>query len=150
MANAVTKQTIINGIYTNFYDIVSTIDPANIFAERIFPSMPDIELNALASYPIILLESPSTDLVQFDMGRNLTEGTINFYVFTTSAKLRDQLMDKIVYTIEINKGVLATKNLHQVNIDKITTDEIARGKIKVHFCNIPIKFKFYSDKTFAF
>jgi hypothetical protein len=146
---AVTKQTIINGIYTNFYAIVSVLEPTNIFS-RIFPSMPDIELNEKNSYPIILLESPINDLNQFSMGKNLTEGTINFYVFTLSAKLRDQIIDKIVYAIETNKGVLATKNLHQVNIDKISYDEIARGKIKVHFCTIPIKFKFYSDKTFAY
>jgi hypothetical protein len=150
MTDAVTKQTIIHSVYTNFYDIVSAIEPANIFAERIFPSMPDIELNALNSYPIILLESPLIDLKQFSMGKNLTEGTINFYVYTTNAKLRDQLIDKINYAIETNKGVFATKNIRQVEIDKISTDEVARGKIKVHFCTIPIKFKFYSDKTFAF
>ena len=88
MANAVTKQTITHSIYSNFYDIVSAITngpgAGNIFADRIFPSMPDIELNALNSYPIIILESPETDLKQFDMGRNITEGTINVNVDTTS------------------------------------------------------------------
>jgi hypothetical protein len=112
--------------------------------------MPDVELNALNSYPIIILESPETDLKQFDMGKNLTEGIINFNVFTTSAKTRDQITDKIRYAIETNKGVLATKNLHQVEIEKVTQDQIARGKIKVNFCIIPIKFKFYSEKTRAF
>lgn len=154
MAIAVTKQTITHSIYSNFYDIVSAITnapgPGNIFADRIFPSMPDVELNALNSYPIIILESPENDLKQFSMGKNLTEGTINFNVFTTSAKTRDEIIDKIVYAIETNKGVLATKNIRQVEIDKINMDQIARGKIKVNFCTIPIKFKFYSDKTQAF
>jgi TATA-box binding protein (TBP) (component of TFIID and TFIIIB) len=150
MTEQVTKQKITHSIYTNFYDIVSTIEPSNIFAERIFPSMPDIELNEKNSYPIIILESSEIDLTIFSIGKNLTTGTINFNVFTTSAKLRDEIIDKIIYTIETNKGVLATNNLRQIEIDKITMDQIARGKIKVNFCTIPIKFKFWSDKTQAF
>lgn len=153
MATAVTKQTITHDIYSNFYDIVSAIEPTgpgNIFANRIFPSMPDVELNALNSYPIIILESPETDLKIFSMGKNLTDGTINFNIFTTSAKTRDQIIDKIRYAIETNKGVLAAKNIRQIEINNITMDQIARGKIKVNFCTIPIKFKFWSDKTFAY
>jgi hypothetical protein len=150
MTDVVTKQTITHGIYSNFYDIVANIEPSNIFAERIFPSMPDVELNALNSYPIIILESAETDLKIFSLGKNLTEGSINFNVFATSAKLRDQIIDKIVYAVETNKGLLATKNIRQVEINKITMDQIARGKIKVNFCTIPIKFKFWSDKTAAF
>jgi hypothetical protein len=151
MANAVTKQTITHSIYQNFYDIVSAIDGQNsLFSNRIFPSMPDVELHNLSSYPIIILESPEIDLKQFDMGKNLTEGTINFTVYTTSAKTRDEIVDKIRYVIETNKGTLATKNLHQVNINTIMNNQIARGKIKVNFATIPIKFKFYSVKTFAY
>jgi len=154
MVTPVTKSTITHSIYTNFYDIVSAITESpgagNIFAERIFPSMPDVELNARNSYPIIILESPEIDLKQFSMGKNLTDGIINFNVYATDAKTRDQIIDLIIYNIEINKGVLATNNLRQVEVSIITTDQIARGKIKVHYCTIPIKFKFYSDKTYAF
>ena len=153
MATAVSKQTITHDIYSNFYDIVAAIEPTgpgNIFANRIFPSMPDVELNALNSYPIIILESPETDLKIFSIGKNLTNGTINFNVFATSAKTRDQIIDKIRYAIETNKGVLATKNIRQVEINNITMDQIARGKIKVNFCTIPITFKYWSDKTFAY
>ena len=154
MATAVSKQTITHDIYSNFYDIVSAITNApgagNIFANRIFPSMPDVELNALNSYPIIILESPEIDLKIFSMGKNVTEGTINFNVFTTSAKTRDEIIDLIVYNIEINKGILATNNIRQIEIDKISVDQIARGKIKVNFCTIPIKFKYWSDKTNSF
>jgi TATA-box binding protein (TBP) (component of TFIID and TFIIIB) len=146
----VTKQTITHSIYTNFYDIVSSLEPSNIFAERIFPSMPDVELNEKNSYPIIILESPETDLKIFSIGKNLTEGSINFNVFTTSAKTRDEIIDKIIYAIETNKGVLAENNLRQIEIDKITMDQVVRGKIKVNFCTIPIKFKYWSDKTQSF
>ena len=114
MANQVTKSNILNGIYTNFYSIVSTIEPANIFAEKIYPSMPDVELNEKNSYPIIILESPEVDLTIFSIGKNLTNGTINFNVFTTSAKLRDEIIDKIIYAIETNKGIFSTKNLRQI------------------------------------
>ena len=150
MTDPVTKQTIMHGVYSNFYDIVSNIDADDITWTRIFPSMPDVELNSLGSYPIIILESPESDLKQFDIGKNLTEGTITFNVFATSAKERDRIIDKIIYAVETNKGVLANNNLHQVEFDKMNMDQIARGKIKVNFCTIPIKFKFYSDKTQAF
>lgn len=143
----VTRQTITHSIYTNFYDIVSAIEPPNIFAERIFPSMPDVELNAANSYPIIILESPETDLKIFSIGQNLTTGTINFNVFTTSAKTRDEIIDKIRYAIETNKPLLATNNIRQVETGSITMDQIARGKIKVNFCVIPITFKYWSVKT---
>ena len=154
MADPVTKSTITHSIYTNFYDIVSNIaagpGAGNIYASRIFPSMPDVELNMTNSYPIIILESPETDLKIFSMGKNLTTGSINFNVFTTSPKTRDQIIDKIIYAIETNKGLLATNNIRQVEINNITMDQIARGKIKVNFCTIPITFKYWSDKTQAF
>ena len=154
MTITVAKATFIENIYRNFYDIVSAIEqgpgPGNIFEDRIFPSMPDVELNAVNSYPIIILESPQIDMAQFDMGKNVSNGTINFTVFTTQAKMRDQIVDKIVYAIETNKGVLANMNLHQVNIGSMMTDQVARGKIKVNMTIIPITFKFYSTKTFAY
>lgn len=154
MTEVVTKQTILHSIYTNFYDIVSAIEAGpgagNIFAEKIFPSMPDVDLAMINSYPIIILESPEVDLTIFSMGKNLTTGTITFNVFTTSAKTRDQIVDKIVYAIETNKGVFAQNNIRQIEIDKINMDQVARGKIKVNYCSVPIKFKFWSDKTFAY
>ena len=150
MAQPVTKKSILHGIYTNFYDVVKVIEPNNIFAERIFPSMPDVELNAQNSYPMIILESPQLDLKQFSMGLNLTDGSITFNVFTTSAKVRDEIIDKMLYQVETNKGNLAKNNIHRVEFGTITHDQVARGKIKVNYCSIPIKFKFYSDKTFAF
>jgi len=154
MANAVSKATITHDLYSNFYDLVAAISAGpgagNIFAERIFPSMPDVDLSMVNSYPIIILESPETDLKIFSLGKNLTNGTIKFNIFTTSAKTRDQIIDKIVYAIETNKGVLATKNIRQVEINNITMDQVARGKIKVNFCTIPITFKYWSDKTNAF
>lgn len=150
MTIQVVKQTFIENIYKNFYDIVSAIDGQNsIFSDKIFPSMPDVELNALSSYPMIILESPQIDMKQFDIGLNLSEGIINLTVYTTQAKLRDQIADKIVYAIETNKGTLATMNLHQVNFGNMTTNQVARGKIKINMTTIPIKFKFYSQKTFA-
>lgn len=150
MTITVVKQTFIENVYKNFYDIVSVIDsPGSIFNNRIFPSMPDVELNQANSYPIIILESPAIDMAQFDMGLNVSNGTINFTVFTTSAKVRDQIVDKIFYAIETNKGTLATMNLHQVNFGNVSTNQIARGKIKVNMTTIPVKFKFYSTKTFA-
>lgn len=109
--------------------------------------MPDVELNAANSYPIIILESPETDLKIFSIGQNLTTGTINFNVFATSAKTRDEIIDKIRYAIETNKPLLATNNIRQVETGSITMDQIARGKIKVNFCVIPITFKYWSVKT---
>jgi hypothetical protein len=154
MVTPVTKTTITHSIYTNFYDIVSAITNApgsgNVFANRIFPSMPDVELNALNSYPIIILESPETSLKIFSIGKNLTEGSINFNVYASSAKTRDQIIDMIVNAIEINRGILATNHIRQIEIGNINMDQIARGKIKVNFCTIPIKFKFWSDKTNSF
>jgi len=153
MTDIVTKSSIIHGIYTNFYDILSAISatgPGNIFAERIYPSMPDIELGNINSYPILILESPEIDLNQFSFGKNVTNGRILLNIYATSAKTRDQIADKVIYAVETNKDTLAEQNLRQVNIDTITSDQIARGKIKVHYCMIPIKFQFYSDKTFAF
>lgn len=151
MTNAVTKQTITHGIYTNFYDLLSAIDGTNsLFSNRIFASMPDVNLAEQSSYPIMILESPETSLEQFDMGRNITEGTIVLNVFAATAPMRDQIIDKVIYAIETNKGILATKNIRQVFINKITMEQVARGKIKVNYCSIPIKFKFYSEKTFAY
>ena len=153
MTTQVLKATFIENVYKNFYDIVSAISsgpgPGNIFEDRIFPSMPDVELNAVNSYPIIILESPNIDMAQFDMGLNVSNGTINITVYTTQAKMRDQIVDKIVYAIETNKGTLATNNLHQVNFGTMSTDQVARGKIKVNMTTIPVTFKFYSSKTFA-
>jgi hypothetical protein len=146
----VVKQTFIENIYKNFYDIVSAIDsPGSIFNNRIFPSMPDVELSQANSYPIIILESPNFNVTQFDIGKSLAEGTLTFTVYTTQAKLRDQIVDKIIYAIETNKGVLANMNIKQVFFGSITTDQVARGKIKINMTTIPVTYKFYFDKTFA-
>jgi hypothetical protein len=150
----VTKETITHSIYQNFYDIVSAIEAGpgagNIFYDRIFPSMPDVDLNFVSSYPIIILESPETSQKIFSIGLNETEGTINFNVYATSAKTRDLIIDKIRNAIEVNRGLLATNHIRQIEIGNITMNQIARGKIKVNFCTIPIKFKFWSEKTQAF
>jgi len=152
MADEVTKQSVVHGVYSNFFDIVKNItpEPGVVFSKMIFPAMPDFELDKTNSYPIIILESPQVDLKIFHMGKNLTDGTINFNVYATSAKTRDLITDKIIYAIETNKGVLASKNIRQIELGNIMMDQVARGKIKVNFCTIPIKFKFWSDKTFAF
>jgi len=151
MANAVEKKTLTQDIYNNFYDIVSAIDGENsFFSNRIYPAMPDIDLSFKNSYPIIILQTPETDIKQFSMGLNSTDGTINFEVYTTSAKNRDQIVDKIRYEIETNKGVLSAKNIRRVEFGNVIPNQVARGKIKVHYAIVPIKFKVYTEKTFAY
>jgi len=151
MTIQVVKQTFIENIYKNFYDIISAIGGAHsVFYDKIFPCMPDVELNSLASYPMIILETPQVDMNQFDFGKNVSDGTVNITIYTTSAKSRDQLMDMLIYALETNKGVFANMNLHQVNFNSIITNEVARGKIKVHMATLPVIFKFYSQKTYAY
>lgn len=147
MGVTVSKVTVVENIYKNFYDIVSAISG---FSTMVYPAFPNINLTTSSSYPIIILNSPEISWNQFTFGKSVLNGTISLDIFTTSAKTTDQYASDIQNGIEVEKDTLAGYGLRMVFLDSTTTDTILHGKIKIHIKTLTFSYKFYFDKTLAY
>jgi hypothetical protein len=139
----------VENIYKNFYDLVDAISgfSGNSY---VYPAFPDIDLADKADYPIIIIGSPEISWSPHTFGKNVLEGTIAIDIYTTAADTVDQYTSDIHNQIEINKGVLATQNLRQVNLSSTTKDIIQHGDLRIHFKTLIFEYKFYFTKTSAY
>ena len=143
----VTKSTLIENIYKNFYDLVVAIPG---FTTIVFAEFPDASLTAEGSYPIVIIDFPEVDWKPFTFGKSVSDGTIGVTIYTTTAKDTDQFASDISDKIETSKATLAGVGLHDVQLDSTDKDFAPHGEIKVHFKTLTFRYKFYFTKTGAF
>ena len=143
----VSKATVIENIYKNFYDLIVTISG---FTTIIYPEFPDVSLTAEGSYPIVILDSPEIGWEPFTLGKSVLDGTISVTVYTTIPKDTDQFSSDISDKIETSKHTLAGVGLKDVQLDSTDKDFVSHGEIKVHFKTLTFRYKFYFTKTTAY
>lgn len=143
----ISKSSVIENIFKNFYDLVSAITG---FSTIVYPAFPDITMDQKSDYPIIIINSPEISWDTLTFGKSLLEGSLTIDIYTTSAKTSDQYTSDISDKIETSKYTLAGVGLRQINLSGTTTDMAEHGKIKVHLKSLTFGYKFYFTKTSAF
>jgi len=143
----VSKSSVIENIFKNFYDLVSAITG---FSTIVYPAFPNITMDQKSDYPIIIINSPEISWDTLTFGKSLLEGSLTIDIYTTSAKTTDQYASDVSDKIETSKYTLAQVGLRQINLSGTTTDMAEHGKIKVHLKSLTFEYKFYFTKTSAF
>ena len=147
MAVTISKTTVIENIYKNFYDLVVAISG---FSTIVYPTYPDIEIDSKSDYPFVIIESPELEWTKFTFGKGVVEGTISISIYTNTPKDSDQKASKVSNKIEISKHDLADVGLKQVNLTSTSSDMAPHGKIKVYLKTLTFSYKFYYDSTRAY
>jgi hypothetical protein len=147
MVVTVAKDTIIENIYKNFYDLISAISG---FTSIVYPSFPEVVITNKSSYPIVVINSPEISWDQHTFGSNVAECSVSVEIYTTSAATTDQYASDVHNKMEISKGALSAVGIRQLNLESTDTNFEEAGKIKVHQKNLNFKFKVYFSKTFAY
>lgn len=144
----VSKSTIVENVFKNFYDILNGNDS---FTDIIFPAYPEnFNIDSKGDYPVCILESPDISSEQFTMGKTVVDGTIEFMIHSTDAKTTDEYTSDAKEEIETNKYALSGVGLRMIFLTSTSKDTIIRGKIHIHVKTLTWSFKFYHTKTFAF
>ena len=147
MTVQVSKASVIENIYKNFYDLTNAISG---FSGIVYPAFPDVALDDRSNYPVIIINSAEIGWDTFTFGKNLLEGTLTIDIYTTSAETSDQYASDIHNQIETSKFTLAGLGLRQVHLLNTDTDMAAHGLIRVHLKSLTFEYKFYFAKTAAF
>ena len=144
---AVTKEKIYEEVYKEFYDLIKAI---NGFSLIVYPAFSENVKDAKADYPQVVINSPDIDWKQFTQSKNITDGTIDIEIYTTTAKDTDVKASAVNNKIEISKTTLASAGLQKVFLESSTSDNVFHGKIKVFIKTLAFTYKFTSAKTRAF
>lgn len=145
MTVTVSKATILENIYKNFYDLLNAITG---FSSNIYPEFhDDVSLTDKSSYPIFILDSPDVSEETLTFGKTSVSVTISIDICTTTPKDTDQYASDAKDKIETSKGTLADMGLHMVFLDSTDKDVIPYGKIKVHIKTLTWRFNFIHTKT---
>lgn len=148
MTVTITKSTVIENIFKNFYDLTSAI---NGFSTLIYPEFPNKSMDEKSDYPIVILNSPEIGSDSFTFGKGVIEGTISIDLYTANnPKLCDQYASDVIDKIETSKFTLAGVGLKQVQLASTNKDVVMHGKIKIHTKTLIFEYKFYYPKTGAF
>lgn len=143
----VAKATLLENIYKEFYDLLVAITG---FSTIVYPVFPDVEEDATADYPIVIINSPEISWDTFTFGQNVSEGSITIDIYQTTAKDADLYASDVQDKIETSKGTLADVGLRQVHLTSTSSDMAPHGKIKVFLKSLTFEYKFYFSKTAAY
>ena len=158
MTNAVSKSTLIEDLWRNFYDriksqvtsVTITSDPHTVTIQGYHNTYSDEIIETKTNYPFIIVEDPKLSTEQFTMNRTKLDGSITIEVYTTQAQSASKFLSKILDTIETYKADFATVGIHNIELDSTDSDMFVRGAIKVHFRSATFKFNCKYDRTGAF
>lgn len=147
MTVTVSKATIYENIFKNFYDVIAAISG---FSSNVYPVFPEIVIDAKADYPIIVIDPAEVDWSTFTFGKGIVEGSIMVEVHTITAKDTDERSSDISMGIEAEKDTLAGVGLRQIQQERSSSDVVPHGDIRLFIRSLPFSFKYYYTKTRAF
>lgn len=157
MVTSVSKATIIENIWKNFYDRISSTvltttitGGTTVTVQNYVSSFPDQLIDSKSDYPIIVVENPTFGNVSLTMTRGTYEGEIGIEVFTNQAESADKLQSQIMDAIETYKYQLKLVGISMVELERTESDRVNRDKVKVHTRRALFKFKFNYNKTLAY
>jgi len=157
MTTTISKATLINNIFKNFYDRVKTvtsvtisISPGSQTVQTYASSYNDVDFSSKSNFPIIVINSPRIPQEQFTFGKTQVNGTIDLEVYATNSQAADKFIDAINEAIETYKTDFAGVGIQMLELDDTDDDYISHGKIGVHIRMSRWKFTYYYSRTRAF
>lgn len=157
MATSVSKATVTEDIWKNFYDRISsevtttTITGAvTVNVQNYVSSFPDQLIDSKADYPIIVIENPTFSSEDFTMTRGAFEAKIGIEAYTNQAESADKFLSQIMDTIETYKRDLKLVGISKLELESTNSDKVSRDKISIHTRRALFKFKFHYTKTGTF
>jgi len=127
MGVTISRSTIIENIYKNFYDLLSTLTSFDVY-----PAFPDKDISSSSSYPIMILGSPDLSWDNFTIKKKLVSGTITFEVYTADAKTCDQFASDVIDKIEGSLRTLRTYGLRKVQLASTDKEVFQREDFNIH------------------
>jgi len=155
---AITKSTLVNGIYKNFYDrlksqvttVSLSVSPGSQTIQTYSSSYSDIDFSSKSNFPILVINSPNIPQEQFTFGKTVVNGNIEIEIYATNSQAADKFLDSINNAIETYKGTFAGVGLRMLEVDDTDSDFVEHGKIKIHIRKVKWKFLYYYSRTKAF
>ena len=154
----ITKSTISNAIFKNFYDrikdqvssVTISISPGSQTIQTYASSYSDVDFSSKSNFPILVVNSPRIPQEQFTFGKTQVNGTIDIEIYATNSQAADKFLDAINNAIETYKGTFSSVGLKQIELDDTDNDFVEHGNIKVHMRRSRFKFIYYFSRTQAF
>ena len=157
VVTSVSKSTIIENIWKNFYDrvkaqvtSVSITGPSTITIQNYVSSFPDSLIDSKSNYPILVVNDPQVPTESFTSGKSRVDGTIEVEIYTTQNEAASKFLSKIIDSIETYKGSLAGVKLKNIEVGEISQDKAFRGKVKLHNRSVVFNFTYFYSKTEGF
>jgi len=157
MTTIITKSSLFDKIWKNFYEIISdnvksVIITGNktITVKSYVAAYPDKKLDSKKSYPIIIIHFPKLDTEPFTFTKTKVNGTISIEILTNQAEAADKFSSLIEDTVETNKFSFAGINLKEIELENSDSQMYERGVLKVHDRTLSFSFNFKYTKTRAF
>ena len=158
MTTAITKSTIVNSIFKNFYNRIKdqissvnlSVSPGSQTIQTYASSYSDIDFSSKSNFPILVVNSPRIPQEQFTFGKTQVNGTIDIEIFCTNSQAADKFLDAINNAIETYKGDYAGVGLTMLELDDTDSDFVEHGKIKVHIRTSRWRFNYKYSRTRAF
>jgi len=157
MTTSVSKATIIENIWKNFYDrITSQVKTTTITGgttvtvQNYVSSFPDRLIDSKSDYPIIIIENPTFASEDFTMTRGVFEIRIGIEAFTNQAESADKFLSQIMNAVETYRRDLKLIGISKLELDSTSSDRVSRDALSIHTRRALFKFRFHYDKTLAF
>ena len=153
----ITKATISNAIFKNFYDRVKSVTSVNISIspgsqtiQNYLSSYSDVDFSSKDNFPVIVVNSPKVPQEQFTLGKTQVNATIDIEVYATNSQAADKFRDSINNIIETYKKEFADLGITMLELDDTDEDFVEHGKVKVHIRTSRFKFQYKFLRTRAF
>jgi hypothetical protein len=151
---AISKSTVISGIFENIYDRLANITSVTLSDATISTiqtrtgAFPDKDIDDKSKYPILVVNSPDISWEDFTLTKKQVNGTFTIDIYTTKAETADLFVDAIINSIETYRATLSnTYRITFVNLESTNYDMVMRGKIKIHMRSCTFRFKYKFTKT---
>ena len=138
----VTYQNLASNIWETFYDrikdqvtSVTLSDSTSRTVQTWTASFPDKEFDNKDAYPIIVIETPTiswADSPTLTMTKKKALINITIEAYDSKSESAEMFLDAMNYAIETYRKDLKDLGLDFVKQELTDSDEVFRGKIKVH------------------
>ena len=138
----INKATLSSNVWETFYDRIKTqvtsvtlSDSSSRSVQTWTGSFPDSEFDNRDAYPIIVIETPTiswADSPTLTMTKKKAMINIMIEIYDSKSESAELLLDAVNNAIETYRASLKDLGLDFVKQEMTDSDEVFRGKIKVH------------------
>jgi hypothetical protein len=157
MVTSVSKSTIIQDVWKNFYDrvkakvtTVSITGSETITVQNYVSSFPDQLLDSKTNYPVLVVRTPNFSTEQFTLTRDNFIGTIDLEIYTNQGESADKFLSSILNAIETYKRDLRLVGIVEVELQDTESDNYERAGLRIHYrrATFNLSFKYTMTKSF--